>query len=163
MHMRKKTMYEQFRHFMRIAGLDEPHFEYQRKAKKNGNWEVVSVARRKLNFHSFRAYWVVDCRKRGIPIEIIADQAGHVDINTTKGYARFSDEERDRILDRAYSRLNPEADADVQPVFAVDSMPARSIENPRNLMPIEFLQMQLLRGEITEKEYMERFKLLRLS
>lgn len=164
LHMRKKTLYEQFRHAMRLAGLDEAHFEFARRSRIAGKVEVEHVKRRKLNFHSLRAYWVVDCRKRGIPLEIIAEQAGHVDINTTKGYARYSDEEKNRILDRAYGRTLPEIEAEA---YSVVSAPAPAMPREDGISlhfkPREFLQMQLLRGQISKEEYLEKMKLLSMG
>jgi integrase len=38
------------------------------------------------SFHSFRRTFVTDARRKGIPMEHIAAQVGHVSVNTTKGY-----------------------------------------------------------------------------
>lgn len=162
--MLKKTLYEQFRHGLKLAGLDEVHFEFQRTAFVDSQKVVQTAKRRKLNFHSLRAYWVVDCRNRGIPIEIIADQAGHVDINTTKGYARYADEERDRILDNAYSKVYLETEAHVVAAVPPDALSTPSQGTAlENVKALDFLQMQLVKGNISREQYVEKIKLLRLG
>lgn len=164
--MRKKTLYEQFRHGLRIAGLDEVHYEFEVPRRVNGKVEMKKAIRRKLNFHSLRAFWVVDCRKRGIPIEIIAEQAGHVDINTTRGYARFNDDEKNRILDTAYSLLSPsiEREMALQAAPSPVPLPREAVEGiSLKFTPKEYLQMQLLRGSITKEEYLEKLGLLKME
>lgn len=158
--MRKKTLYEQFRYAAGHAGLDEVHFEYTIGLVAHGVKSLKRAKKRKLNFHSLRAYWVVDCRRRSIPLEIIAEQAGHADINTTIGYARYTDEEKNRILDRAYSKVFVEAPAsELRRAEPFDLTPHSRDETPQ-LKPIEYLQMQLVRGEISEREYSQKLRLL---
>lgn len=157
LHMRKKTLYEQFTHFLRLAGLDEVHYEFTTFRWKGGQKEPNKAKRRKLNFHSLRAYWVVDCRRRGVPIEIIAEQAGHEDINTTVGYARYTDEEKNQILDRAYDKPSVGL---AENGLAISMRTNQTVDTTLHFTPLQFLQMQLVRGEISRQDYLEKLKLL---
>jgi hypothetical protein len=90
-------------------------------------------------------------------IQIIAEQAGHEDINTTVGYARYTDEEKNQILDKAYAKSHEERTADNVVALSGSQNPPQFSPN---MKPMEFLQMQLLRGEVTKEEYVEKVKLL---
>ena len=151
MHITKKALYNQFHDFMKKAGLLEPHYTYVKNYKR-GKQEVT---RYKLNYHSLRAYYITDCRRRGITLEIIAKQAGHEDIQTTAGYTRFSDEEADRIIDTAFDRPIDQ----IQPIMQPKS-PYIEINQDNTLPPREELQRMMVRNQITKEEYLEKLSLL---
>lgn len=59
---------------------------------KKGNLNI------KLRPHALRYYHVTESRRQGVPIEVIADQVGHVNLNTTKSYIRHGvDYRRDQL------------------------------------------------------------------
>ena len=151
MHITKKALYNQFHDFMKKAGLLEPHYTYVKNYKR-GKQEVT---RYKLNYHSLRAYYITDCRRRGITLEIIAKQAGHEDIQTTAGYTRFSDEEADRIIDTAFDRPIDQ----IQPIMQPKS-PYIELNRDNTLPPREELQRMMVRNQITKEEYLEKLSLL---
>ena len=83
-----------------------------------------------------------------------------MDINTTKGYARYTDEEKNRILDRAYGKLYPEAEGLQQEPDSLHTEPAKNGMPPLVLKPIEYLRMQLIKGEISKEDYLQMMSLL---
>lgn len=153
MHITKKAIYNQYHDYLKRAGLLEPHYVYKRFNKKEEQKE--DITRYKLNFHSLRAYYITDCRRRGLALEIIAKQAGHEDIQTTAGYSRFNDEEMNRAMDLAFEKpleqihvLNPATNP-------YDELKQDNVSNPR-----EELQRMLIRNQITREEYLEKLSLL---
>ncbi len=151
-HLTKKVVYNQYHDFLKKAGLLEPHYTYTRDYKKRPQ-ELVT--RFKLNYHSLRAYYITDCRRRGIKPEVIAKQVGHDDINTTMGYTRFNDEEVDKMIDMAFEKTVDQ----LQIVRPLVNEYHGYVPND-NLSPKEELQRMLIRNQITKEEYVEKLSLL---
>lgn len=151
MHITKKAIYNQYHDFLKKAGLLEPHYIYQRTNKKRVK---EPITRYKLNYHSLRAYYITDCRRRGLKLEVIAKQAGHDDINTTMGYTRFNDEEADRMIDIAFEKPVDQIQVIKQPVNAYRELQGN------DLSPREELQRRMVRNQISKEEYLEKLSLL---
>ncbi len=147
MHITKKAIYNQYHDFLKQAGLLEPHYTFKR--------ENEVITRYKLNYHSLRAYYITDCRRRGINLEIIAKQAGHEDINTTMGYTRFNDEETDRMIDTAFEKPIES----VQPIRQPEN-PYKELNQPNSLTPKQELQSMMVKNQISKEEYLEKLSLL---
>lgn len=49
-------------------------------------WAKRAGINEKIHAHSFRHFFITESLYQGIPIESVADQVGHVNINTTRGY-----------------------------------------------------------------------------
>jgi len=150
MHITKKAIYNQYHDFLKQAGLLEPHYTFE--VTKKGQKETMT--RFKLNYHSLRAYYITDCRRRGLKLEIIAKQAGHEDINTTMGYTRFNDEESDRMIDVAFEKPVDQIQVIKQPIN-----PYKELQG-NDLAPRQELQRMMVRGQITKDEYLEKLSLL---
>lgn len=159
--MRKKTLYGQYHHYLELAGLGDVHFEFTRSVRINGKKVVQKCKRYKYNFHSLRSYYITDARRRGIEVEIVAEQVGHVDLNTTRGYNRLLKEEKNKMIDDCYEipAENIYQKKITQPTIQ-QFQPATNQLNIQTLKPIEFLQMQMLKGQITKEEYSEKLALL---
>lgn len=151
-HLTKKVIYNQYHDFLKRAGLLEPHYTIVKSYIKRPQ---ETVTRYKLNYHSLRAYYITDCRRRGIKLEIIAKQVGHDDINTTMGYTRFSDEEVDKIIDIAFEKPIEQLQIPRNP-----GNPFNAHMPNDNLSPKEELQRMLIRNQITREEYLEKLSLL---
>ena len=52
-------------------------------------WAAKAQINPSIHAHSFRHYFITESRRQGIDIQIVADQVGHRDLNTTKHYTHF--------------------------------------------------------------------------
>lgn len=69
---------------------------------RNGNmmnyiikrWALRAGINQELHAHSFRHFHVTEAQKLGVPVQIVADQVGHVNLNTTRHYTHFDVSDR---------------------------------------------------------------------
>ncbi len=52
-------------------------------------WCQMARINPKIHAHSFRHYFITETQKKGVPVEVVAEQVGHKDINMTKHYTHF--------------------------------------------------------------------------
>jgi site-specific recombinase XerD len=53
-------------------------------------WAKRANINPKLHIHSFRHYFITESQRQGVPIEIVAAQVGHRNLNSTKHYSHFN-------------------------------------------------------------------------
>ena len=150
MHIRKKSLHEQFREVLKRAGLLIPSYEIEYETKINGKKTFRKVTRHKYYFHTLRHAYATYLRDKGVDIYTISDLLGHNQVTTTQIYARISDGQRKKAVEDAFR--NPLQNQILKP--KINPMQINSMK------PIEYLQMQMLKGEITQQEYVQKLALL---
>jgi integrase len=56
-------------------------------------WAAKAQINPHIHAHSFRHYFITESNRSGVPIEIIADQVGHRDLNSTRHYTHLDIED----------------------------------------------------------------------
>ena len=151
--MRKKSLDEQFRHTLKMAGLLIPEYDVEYDAVVDGVVQHRKVTRHKYRFHTLRHSYATYLKNKGVDIEVIRDLLGHVDISTTLIYAKIAHEDKAKAISGAF---NVQMRHQVIPQQEVQRM---AYPEP-NQSPLQFLQMQMLRGEITEEEFQRKASLM---
>lgn len=102
--------------------------------------------------HAYATY----LRDKGLDIYDISALLGHNQVTTTQIYARISDKQLTSAVNKAF---NTPLHHQIIPQDTI-----KRISSPKqNMSPLEYLQMQLLTGEITKDEYREKLQLLQES
>jgi integrase/recombinase XerD len=152
-HLRKKSLDEQFRHTLKMAGLLVPDYDVEYDAVVNGKVQHRKVTRYKYRFHTLRHSYATYLRNKGVGIDVIKELLGHELYDTTLIYAKIAQTSKTKAVSEAF---NVQLRQQVIPQEEV-----RRIAYPEpNQSPLSFLQMQMLRGEITEDEFQRKAALL---
>ncbi len=53
-------------------------------------WAAKAEINTAIHPHSFRHYFITESQRLGVDLQTVADQVGHVDLNTTRGYTHLS-------------------------------------------------------------------------
>jgi site-specific recombinase XerD len=53
-------------------------------------WAKKANINPKLHIHSFRHYFITESQRQGVPMEIVAEQVGHRNLNSTRHYSHFN-------------------------------------------------------------------------
>jgi integrase/recombinase XerD len=53
-------------------------------------WARRAQINPRIHIHAFRHYFITESQRLGVPIEIVADQVGHQNLNTTRHYTHFT-------------------------------------------------------------------------
>jgi integrase len=148
-HIRPKTLHEEFRVALDRAGLLIPKFTLNFKQRINNKWVDKTATRHKYYFHTLRHAYATYLRSKGVEIQTISELLGHSQITTTQIYARMTDVQRQKSVNDAFN------------CSVSTPMPMLKPTQPnQNLSPREYLQMQMLHGEINEQEYLKKLTLL---
>lgn len=76
---------------------------------RNGNmlnyiikrWAKRAGINLNIHAHSFRHFHVTHAQRKGVPVQVVADQVGHVNLNTTRQYTHFDiDYRRENYKDK---------------------------------------------------------------
>lgn len=151
-HIRPKTLHGEFKWALKRAGLLISKYTVCFKQKIGGRTRERTTTRHKYYFHTLRHSYATYLRSKGIDIQTISELLGHNQITTTQIYAKMTDVQRQKSVNEAFS--SPLQNPAPMPVIK------SAITNPSNLKPVEFLQMQMLNGEITQEEYVNKLALL---
>ena len=65
-------------------------------------WAKKSKINQKLHSHSFRHYFITQAQKLGMRLEIIAEQVGHKNLDSTRYYSHYNTD----FLRQHYSKIN---------------------------------------------------------
>ena len=154
--MRKKSLGEQYRQALDKAGLLIADYDLKFKQKIFGKVKEKKVTRYKYKFHTLRHSYATYLRDKGVDIYTISRLLGHAQVTTTQIYARVSDTQLYKAVNQAF---NHQMRAEIIPPETVQRM-----RYPQgNQSPMQFLQMQVLRGEIDKEEFREKVALLQES
>jgi integrase/recombinase XerD len=154
--LRKKSLYEQYRVYLRRAGMEIKLDDIHYTARINGKKVDRTVTRHKYNFHTLRHSYGTYLRNKGVPLEDIKDFMGHERFDTTLVYAKLASHRKREIINSAF---NSQLRQQVIPQEEV-----KRIAHPQTgQSPVNFLQMQMLRNEITEEEFQRKKQLLQMN
>lgn len=53
-------------------------------------WAKKANINEKIHAHSFRHYFITESQRQGVPVEFVAEQVGHRNLNTTRAYSHFN-------------------------------------------------------------------------
>lgn len=53
-------------------------------------WAKRAQINSRMHIHAFRHYFITESQRQGVPVEIVADQVGHKNLNTTRHYTHFT-------------------------------------------------------------------------
>jgi len=152
-HLRKKSLNEQFRDVLKKAGLLIPVYTTEYNAKIQGKRVSRRRTRHKYYFHTLRHAYATYLRDKGLDIYDISALLGHSQVTTTQIYARISDKQLSSAVNKAF---NMPLHQQVIPQEQI-----KRITSPKpNMSPMDYLQMQLIQGEITKEKYQEMSQLL---
>ncbi len=152
--LRKKSLYEQFHFYLKKADLCIPESQITYKQRINGKRIERTITRHKFYFHTLRHSYAVYLVNKGVRLDTIKNALGHERYDTTLVYARIGTVEMDREINGAFGNS---LRSQVIPSERVKQ--AIALPSPQQ-SPVEFLQMQLLRGEISEVDYQRKLALL---
>ena len=154
--LRKKTLDEQFRHTLKMANLLIPEYDVEFKVTINGKKLKRRVTRHKYRFHTLRHSYATYLRNKGVGLDVIKELLGHEDIATTLVYAKIAQENKSKAINRAFSVQ--------QRMEVIPQQEVKRIAYPEpQQSPRQYLQMQMLQGNIDKEEFEEKLQLLQLS
>ncbi len=151
--LRKKSLYEQYRLVLKNADLEIPEEDIRREVTVKGKKEYKTMTRHRYNFHTLRHSYGTYLRNKGVALEDIKELMGHVRYDTTLVYAKIASTQKRKAVNEAFStQLRQQV---------IPHEEVKRIAYPQQgQSPVEFLQMQMVRGEITKEEYQEKLQLL---
>ncbi len=153
-HLRKKSLYEQFHFYLKRADLAIPECQITYKQRINGKRIERTITRHKYYFHTLRHSYGVYLRNKGVSLDTIKNAMGHERYDTTLVYARIGTVEMDKEINQAFGNSLRSQVIPQERVQQAIALPSSSQS------PLEYLQMQFLRGEISEVDYQRKLALL---
>ncbi len=154
--LRKKSLYEHFRHSLKQAGLEIPETEIKYTAKVDGKKVERKVTRHKYNFHTLRHSYGTYLRNKGVPLEDIKELMGHERFDTTLLYAKIAVHRKRDVVNGAF---NVQLRQQVIPQEEVK----RFTHPPVGQSPIEMLQTMLIKGDISEEEFTAKARAIQMT
>lgn len=152
--LRTKTLHEWFAEARRLSGLDIIDYSY----KERGTDKLKSVF--KYRFHHLRHFYAQRVYDKSRDLYAVSTLLGHNQIDTTKIYAKCSDKQMKETIDFCFE------DSIRTKIFEKDPIKALNYAIPeiakRDRSPFEILDERLAKGEISEGEYKEKIRLLKI-
>ncbi len=158
MHLRPKTLHEWFREARKRAGLDEVEYvvKYNKKTKYRESSPVY-----KYRFHHFRHFYAQYVYDHTRDLYAVSKLLGHNQITTTEIYARMSDKTMKESVDFSFNNPIRTKIFEDNPVNALNyKIP--TIARQREKSPIEILEERFARGEISDIDFQNKLRLLKL-
>lgn len=157
--LRTKTLHEWFAETRRRAGLDQ--IDYVARYKKiNPCNKKTEFKVYKFRFHHFRHFYAQYIYEKTRDLYSVATLLGHNQITTTQIYAKVSDKEMRDTVNFAFSTPIKTK------IFEQNPMNALNYRIPeiakREKTPIEILEDRYARGEISDIEYLNKIRLMKL-
>lgn len=144
--IRTKTIHEEFRHLLKICGLNEVEYKVNFRQKNFGKNKEMDKSVYKYRFHTLRHTYATYLLDKGVPLENIKKSLRHERIDTTLVYAKISDKKTDIFINEAFDKnlgLRKKRIEDIKPLNK--EVKADIIENTN---PIDILKLRLVKGEI---------------
>ena len=99
-HIRPKSLYEQFREALVRSDLLIPEFSY---AERSGPRKGLAKTKHRFYFHSLRHSYATYLLGKGVDIYTISNLLGHNQVSTTQIYARISTTQQKEAVEDAFS------------------------------------------------------------
>lgn len=144
-HLRKKSLYEQFREVLQRANLLIPNFTF---SEKTGKQKV----RHMYYFHTLRHSYATYLLSKGVDIYTISNLMGHNQVTTTQIYARINTTQQKQAVEEAFNsplmefRPNHRQHLLREPVQQDQSIERIRLEVERNRIELE--KMKLMREQV---------------
>lgn len=149
MHIRKKTLQEQFRLVLKKTGLLIDAYEVVMRQRIFGEIKDKRVVRHKYYFHTLRHSYATYLRDKGVDIYTISDLLGHNQVSTTQIYARISDTQRRKAVEYAFSGGVRNFAQKVQDYASDDPIEIARLELEKKRIELEKLKlMKEMRPEV---------------
>jgi len=156
-HLRPKTLHIWFAETRKRAGLDIPDriSEYKKPTKFRKQTTLY-----KYRFHHLRHFYATYVYEKTRDLYAVADLLGHNQVTTTQIYARVSDKTKKESVDFAFNNPIRTKLFENNPVNALNySIPPIA---KRDKTPIEILEDRYARGEISDIDFANKLRLLKL-
>ncbi len=98
-HMRKKSLYEQFRESLKRANLLIPLYTF---TEKKGPRKGIVKTKYKYYFHTLRHSYATYLHGKGVDIYTISNLLGHNQVTTTQIYARINGTQQVKAVENAF-------------------------------------------------------------
>ncbi len=156
--LRTKTLHIWFAETRERAKLDEVDYKIRYK-KKTQFREETNVY--KFRFHHLRHFYATYIYDKTRDLYAVANLLGHNQVTTTQIYAKVSDKQMKETIDFAFNRPIKTQIFEKNPMNAVNyTIPEVA---KRDKTPLEILEDRFARGELSDIEYQNKIRLLRLA
>jgi len=156
--LRTKTLHIWFAETRERAKLDEVDYKIKYK-KKTQFREDTNVY--KFRFHHLRHFYATYIYDKTRDLYAVANLLGHNQVTTTQIYAKVSDKQMKETIDFAFNRPIKTQLFEKNPMNAVNyTIPEIA---KRDKTPLEILEDRFARGELSDIEYQNKIRLLRLA
>lgn len=157
-YLRTKTLHIWFAEARKKANLDI--IEYKAKYKKATKYRKEQTIY-KYRFHHLRHFYATYIYERTRDIYAVSNLLGHNQVSTTQIYAKVSDKTIKETIDFAFNTPIKTQIFEKNPVNALNyNIP--TIAKEREKTPIEVLEQRFARGEISDIEFQNKVRLLKL-
>ena len=157
-HLMKKSLHEWFAEARKRANLDIPDqiIQYKKPTKYRKETTIY-----KYRFHHLRHFYAQYVYEKTRDLYAVANLLGHNQVTTTQIYAKVSDKTKKESVDFAFNTPMKTKLFEENPVNALNyNIPQIA---KREKSPIEILNDRYARGEISDIEYQNKIRLLRLA
>ena len=156
--LRTKTLHIWFAEARERAKLDQ--IDYQIKYKKKTQYrEHTNVY--KFRFHHLRHFYASYVYDKTRDLYAVANLLGHNQVTTTQIYAKVSDKQMRESVDFAFNMPIKTQLFEKNPMAAINyTIPEVA---KREKTPLEILEDRFARGELSDIEYQNKIRLMRLA
>ena len=167
MHMRKKSLHERFRAYLKEAGLLQIEYTLKFKQKRFGKEKERTVNRHTYYFHCLRHTIACIIYDKTGDIYAVNRFLGHNQLDTTTVYAKMTEAKMKNTITKVFASLhfnyhdgqhllNPEP---------VNQAPLHSqpIVQTSASSPLELLEMQFVNCDISETEFLRKKQVLQAT
>ena len=156
--LRTKTLHIWFSEARERAKLDEVAFQvrYKKKTKYRDSSRIY-----KFRFHHFRHFYASYVYDKTRDLYAVSNLLGHSQITTTQVYAKVSDKQMKESVDFSFNMPIKTQMFEKNPMNAMNyAIPEIA---KREKTPIEILNDRYARGELSDIEYQNKIRLLKLA
>ena len=156
--LRTKTLHLWFAEARERAKLDEIDFMIKYKKKTQFREDTAIY---KFRFHHFRHFYATYIYEKTRDLYAVANLLGHNQVTTTQIYAKVSDKQMKETIDFAFNTPIRTQIFEKNPMKAVNyAIPEIA---KREKSPLEILEERFARGELSDIEYQNKIRLLKLA
>ncbi len=156
-HLMKKSLHEWFAEARKRANLDIPDqiIQYKKPTKYRKETTIY-----KYRFHHLRHFYAQYVYEKTRDLYAVANLLGHNQVTTTQIYAKVSDKTKKESVDFAFNTPMKTKLFEENPVNALNYNIPQIAKREKN--PIEILEERFARGEISDIEFANKLRLLKL-
>ncbi len=156
-HISKKTLDNWFYDARKRAGLDRVDLKIKYKKPTRYRTETKTYL---IRFHSMRHFFATYVLERTRDIYLVSKLLGHNQVSTTQRYAQMSDKQMEEGINWAFQNPVRTQMYEKDPLRAVNyNIPEIA---KREKTPIEILEERFARGEISDIDFANKMRLLKL-